>query len=76
MTKTPRLLSFGEALGFLRSQQRLTIDELGDLVGWPGVQIQAIEEGRHEHDITRAEAAELAKALDVDPKMLTVAVPR
>lgn len=75
MTKA-RLLTFGEVLTILRARQRLSIEELAELMGWPISQIQAIERGYHEGDITQAEAVKLAEALDVDPKLLTAAVPK
>ena len=71
-----RLLTFGEVLTILRARQRLSVAELAELMGWPISQVQAIERGHHEGYITQAEAVKLAEALDVDPKLLTAAVPK
>jgi len=72
----PRLMSFGEVLTILRNRQSLTVNELAELVGWPAVQIRAIEDGAILDLPTKADALKLAKALDVDPKLLTVAVQK
>lgn len=76
MKTTARPLAFGEVLTILRNRQGLSPAELADLVDWPLPQIQAIEAMRCEDQITEAEAIELAKALDIDPRLLTVAVPK
>lgn len=72
----PRRLRFGEVLRILRVREGLTVEELADLVGWHPHRVHALERGTENEPATEAEALEISKALDIDPKLLTVAVPK
>jgi transcriptional regulator with XRE-family HTH domain len=69
-------MTFGEVLTILRNRQGLTVEELADLVDWKPHRIRSLEQGTEYEAPTKAEAVKLAEALDVDPRLLTVAVPR
>jgi len=71
-----RRLSFGEVLGIFLVKRQLTPWELAELVGWPVTRIYALERNEETAPPTKAEAEELAEALDINPKLLTVAVPK
>lgn len=70
-----RRLHIGEVVTILRIRAGLGAAELADLVNWPVSRIEALEQSKPEAIPTRAEAVELANALDVDPQMILVAVP-
>jgi len=69
-------LSFGEVLAIFRIKRRLTPWELSELVGWPVTRIDALERNDETAPPTKAEAEDLAKALDIKSDLLTVAVPK
>lgn len=70
-----RRLTFGEVLGICRAKQGLTHEELAELVGWPAWRIRSLETW-DQGAVTDTEVLQLAEALDIDPKLLKVAVPR
>jgi hypothetical protein len=72
--RAARRLKFGAVLRVLRARQQLTPAELAALVDWPTWRVEMIELGDGE-SLTKAEALELAEALDIDPRLLMVAYP-
>lgn len=74
--KKARLLTFGEVLTILRAKQGLSVEELAELVEWEVGKVRDLETGTSAEVPTEDVAKRFAKALDIDPRLLTVAVPK